>query len=291
MALHVLKCKVVSAAIDWITLTSSSKKAQRSLWSVGNRVLNLNEAEGQHPARWHAHGYEGWTNGSCSLGARKDGCILRLSSQQAANHWLDAFRTAENCSRLDLAVDCELDAPVPALSRQIYRDAGHVAPVLGRPPARRLIVSGDGGSTVYIGARASEQFGRCYDKGIESKTRQAGFWWRWEVEYKGAHSFALADALSRTDDHRVAAMSNVAHWWRTRTHHTYSRSDIRFSILLSREVTTIDRQLSWLSSSVRPTVQKLLELVPRERVLSALGIPPQSAVSPGHPVTPLKESA
>lgn len=291
MALHVLKCKVSGASVDWITCTSTTKDAQRALWSVGQRVLHMNEAKGQDATRWHAHGYEGWTNGSVSLGGRKDGCILRLSSEQAGDHWLDALRASENCSRLDLAVDCELNSPVTALSRQIYGDARHVAPVTGRPPARRLIVSGDGGSTVYIGARASEQFGRVYDKGVESKTRPAGFWWRWEVEYKGATSYALARALSSTDDHRVAIMSNVAHWWRVRTHHTYSRSDIRFSILLSRELTTIDRQLRWLSQSVRPTVQALLEKLPRERVLSALGIPAQSVVPAGQPVTTLKESA
>lgn len=291
MRQHVHKCNVVNASVDWITCTASTKDAQSALWQVGQRVLNRNESEGEHTSRWHAHGYEGWTNGHVALAGRKDGCILRISGQEASNQWHKAFRAAENCSRLDLAVDCYFDPPMLELSRQIYRDASHVKPVNGRSPTRSLIVSGDGGSTVYIGARASEQYGRVYDKGIEAKMAPAGVWWRWEVEYKGGHSYALGDVLSRTDDHRVAIVSNVAHWFRTRTTHSYTSTDGFSSILLSRDPTSVDRALSWLSRGVRPTVQRLIDVVGRDRVLSALGLHPQSVGAGLEPSTTHKECA
>jgi DNA relaxase NicK len=291
MPLRLLKCKVVNASVDWLTCTSSTRDAQAALWNVGKRMLHRGESEGQDTARWHANGYSGWSNGSVSLGARPDGCILRVSGQQASYQWQECIRAAENCSRLDLAVDCQLDTPVTALSREIYRDAGHVRPKSGRIPKRRLIVSSDGGSTVYIGARASEQFGRVYDKGIESKSLLGGLWWRWEVEYKGKSAWAQAHRLLASDDHSVLAMATVAQWFRARTTHSYTRSSVAFSALLSREPTTIERKLSWLSAAVRPTVQTLVERVGRERVLAALGLLPQSAVEHIVPPTNHKECA
>jgi DNA relaxase NicK len=168
---------------------------------------------------------------------------------------------------------------VTALSRQIYRDAGHVAPVNGRPPMRSLIVNSNGGSTAYIGARSSEQYGRVYDKGIESKTLTAGRWWRWEVELKGHASWSMASQLSRIDEPGVMICATVANWFRVRTSHTYTSSLASGTIVGSPHTTSIDAKLSWLARGVRPTVQFLVERVGLDRVLFALGLPPQSAVA------------
>lgn len=278
MKLRLLKCKVTNASVDWITCTASTKDAQQALWAVGNRLLHRSQSKGEDTSRWHANGYSGWTDGSVSMGVRADGCILRVSGQQAGDEWRECFAASENTSRLDLAVDCKLDLPVTALSRQIYRDAGHVRPLSGRKPKRHLIVSGDGGSTVYIGARASESFGRVYDKGVEQKALPAGCWWRWELELKGKTAYAQASSLSSVDDHRVLLMAMVAHWFRARTTHAYTSSVTELCIQNAREPSTIDRRLRWLAHDVRPTVQALVERVGIDRVLFALGLPPQSAV-------------
>jgi DNA relaxase NicK len=164
------------------------------------------------------------------------------------------------------------------LSRQIYHDAGHVAPVSGRKPKRHLIVSGDGGSTVYIGARASESFGRVYDKGVEQKVAPAGTWWRWELELKGKAAYDHAELLAAVDDHRVLLMAKVAHWFRARTTHAYTSSVTELCIQKSRDISTVDRRLRWLAHDVRPTVQALVERVGLARVLFALGLSAQSVV-------------
>jgi len=291
MKLRLLKCKVTNASVDWITCTASTKSSREGLWSVGQRLLHRRKAEGEHATAWHAHGYSGWSDGSVTLGNRRDGCILRLGGQEAGNEWVECLAASENCTRLDLAVDCKLETPVLRLSRDIYRDAGHVPPLRGRKPKRHLIVSGDGGSTVYIGARASESFGRVYDKGIEQKVSQAGLWWRWELELKGETAYNEALRLKAVDDHRVLLMAKVAHWFRTRTMHSYTSTDIHSCLQNSRTPTSSDRQLRWLAQGVRPTVLSLIERVGRDRVLFALGIPPQSAVSPTVPLTTVQECA
>jgi hypothetical protein len=194
-------------------------------------------------------------------------------------------------SRVDFAVDCELDSPMTLLSRQIYRDAGHTPPSTGRAPTRSLIVSGDGGSTVYIGARASEQYGRVYDKGIESKACKAGLWWRWEVEFKGSQSWNRSQLLRSVDDPAVLIMSTVASWFRVRSQHSFTSTCVPLNFFVPAEPTGNDRRLKWLSHDVRPTVQRLVDAVGLPRVLAALGLPPQSVVDPVLPSTTIQECA
>lgn len=284
MGIHLLKCKVSGASVDWLTVTSSPGDKADSLWKLGNRVLNRGQREGQYTTRWHANGYSGHAQPHCSFGSREDGTCLVLRSFEAADHWKEALSAAENCSRLDLAVDCQLKLPVTSLASQIYRDVAHVPPMNGRPPQRRLIVSGEGGSTVYIGSRASEQMGRVYDKGVEQKALPAGLWWRWEVEYKGSRSYAIANTLPAIELCEVFIMATVATWFRQRSLHSFTSSTVGIVCNGPREPSSAEQSLQWLARGVRPTVQRLVDLVGRERVLSALGLTPQSAVPASPPL-------
>jgi DNA relaxase NicK len=180
---------------------------------------------------------------------------------------------------------------VPSLSRDVYRDAGHTPSLNGRPPSRSLVVNGNGGSTVYVGARSSEQFGRLYDKGVESKLLSPGKWWRWELELKGDASWNMATQLKRIDEPGAIICATVASWFRQRTSHTYTSSMTSGTLVGSPRLTTIDAKLSWLAQSVRPTVQFLVERVGLDRTLFALGLTPQSAVEERPVRVPLEEVA
>jgi DNA relaxase NicK len=162
--------------------------------------------------------------------------------------------------------------------------------VNGKPPKKTLYVDTDGGSTLYVGARMSENFGRLYDKGVKEKVAPRGVWWRWEAEFKGRVAVAQGDALSKSDDYRVAIVSEVSHWFGRRTGHTYTTTDRSGTLVGPRTPTTVDRQLSWLARGVRPTIASLVERVGIERVLFALGLPTQSAVNPGRLSAILKEA-
>jgi DNA relaxase NicK len=167
------------------------------------------------------------------------------------------------------------------LSRDIYRDMRHVPSKNGRPPTRSLIVNGEGGSTAYVGARSSEQYGRVYDKGIEQKVSPAGTWWRWEVELKGTAAWNGANLLNKSDDYSVLICAMVAGWFRSRTSHSYTYSEVSGTLVGASEPTSIEKKLQWLARGVRPTVEDLVARVGEERVRFALGLPPQSAVASG----------
>jgi DNA relaxase NicK len=279
-------CKVRSASVDWLTCTGTTSDSQAELWKHGLRLLQAGEREGEKSSRWHANAYVGWKGPHFAMGARHDSVCLQLSSFQAEDQWRDSVRAAENITRLDLAVDTYFDPPVPALSAKIYRDARHMPSVNGKPPKKTLYVDTEGGSTLYIGARASENFGRLYDKGAKEKACPSGTWWRWEVEFKGRVACVHADALVHRDDHAVAIVREVAHWFSRRTGHSYTSSDEPLTVVGSRPPSTLERQLHWLASGVRPTVAILIERVGLERVLCALGLTPQSVVNqPDQPAT------
>lgn len=283
-------CKIVDAGVDWMTATASSPSLRENLWLVARRLLETRQREGERPSAWHAHGYGGWKCSHLAFGARRDSVCLQLTSFEAEQEWRHCIGACENVSRFDLSVDTHFDPPVTTLSRKMYVDAGHTKPPNGRKPRRELRVSSDGGSTLYIGARQSEQFGRLYDKGIEQGTHEPGHWWRWEVELKGSAAWNAAGALRRIDDPRIMILLSVNSWFRSRTSHSYSVDQQQFTFVGSRRETDVDRQLQWLARGVRPTVQNLLDHVGRERVLFALGLLPQSAVNgPDQPVI-LKEA-
>jgi len=288
MCIH--KCKVTSAGVDWLTCSGTTEESQAMLWSQGLRLLHASKREGEKTTAWHANGYVGWKGPHFAFGSRTDSVCLQLSSFKAEDEWQHCIGASENVSRLDLAVDTYFDPPLPSLSAEVYRDAYHVSSLNGKPPKKTLYVDTEGGSTLYVGARPSENFGRLYDKGIKEKVARAGAWWRWEVELKGRVAVANSEALLSADDHRVRMVEEVAHWFGRRTSHTYTSSNRRGTLVGPRKPTAIEQQLTWLSRGVRPTVATLVECIGLERVLFALGLPPQSVVHPPESPAILKEA-
>jgi len=277
----------VNAGVDWCTATTTTKGGSQRLWAVGESLLHAGEGEGETPTRWHGHGYDGWAIPGVRLGSRRHECILSLSSSKARDQWQEAVAASENVSRLDLAVDAKFDPPVTTLAQQIYDDAGHVSSGMGRPPKRTVITGSDGGSTVYIGARSSEQFGRCYDKGVEQNLERPGHWWRWELELKQAPARTASRTLSTHATPTVWLYSIVTNWFARRTGHSLPLLSDAQICNLPRQASSSDATLKWLAQSVRPSILRLLETVPRERVLFSLGLLPQSAVEMSDPpVTP-----
>jgi hypothetical protein len=275
------------SACDWCSTTAKTQEAQEALWSLGERLLSASALEGEQPTRWHAHGYGGWSVKGCALGKRSDSVHLRLSQHQAAQEWKHALAAAENCTRFDAALDLHFDVPVSRLARDSYLHCVHVRSSMGRPPARRLIISGDGGSTFYTGSRASQRLGRLYDKGVESKTLPPGRWWRWEVEFKAESAVALADAADRAEDPAELMESVVATFFRRRCGIAPTCVRPLEIYNLPSTPTSDEKLLEWLAVGVRPTVARLMERLGRERVSFSLGLPLKSAVHGGELETTL----
>lgn len=265
-------CVTTSASVDWVTCTAKNDEGREALWTLGQRLLNAAKHVNQPPARWHGHGYSGFIGAGVRVGARVDSVLLSLSGSQSGNHWKEAVTASDNTSRIDLAVDTEFQPPKPVLARDVYVKMGRHQSPTGRKVRGTIWASSDGGQTLYVGARASENFGRLYDKGIEQQTGQRGFWWRWEAELKGVTARGAANRLLREPIEGNAIASSVSGWFGSRT--GVMPGPFTSTVIYNEksEPSDDDKRLKWLANHVRPTVLRLLDTCGRERVLFALGL-------------------
>lgn len=272
MACRIDTGKVVAVGVDWLTVTTTARASSEVLWEFAVKQLPECLSEGEYPARWHQHGYQGWQGVGLSFGARQDGVLVRLSGEQARDKWRAAVAASDNVTRLDLSVDVELQPPKRSVARDLYRDTGHGPSRNGRPPTRSLVVSSDGGTTCYVGSRSSEQMGRCYDKGVEQKSHAPGHKWRWELELKGERAFHTASALSHLPDELPAVMATALDFFRARGGRVppYLADSAIYNG--NPRSPLIDRRLQWIARCVRPTVLNLTDALGRERMLGVLGL-------------------
>jgi DNA relaxase NicK len=140
------------------------------------------------------------------------------------------------------------------------------------------LVNSQGGSTLYVGSRNSDQFGRLYDKGAQ-QGGPPGFTWRYEVELKNAYSTAATQYLVNnmgkpTEDQQRDLSAFVYSWWRDRgVKPLFSPVTGDMIVAVSKQQTTLDRKLTWLRGQVRPTIQQLIAAGLGKDALEALGLP------------------
>src|SRR4029450_2733251 len=270
--LHRIDSEARSASIDWITCTAKRKGSGEALWALGDTLLRENASEGNNARPWQMKGYRGWAAGSVRLGARHDSVILVLSGKESRDQWRQCWAASENCSRLDLAVDVYCDPINVDVAVDVYRQMGHAPSRSGRPSKYALIRSSDGGSTAYIGSRVSECFMRVYDKGVEQQAACAGSWWRVELELKGERAKSVACSLQQTVAEAQQITSVTLSFLQSRAGVVIPYNDVAELGKLLPRPPDVDRQLLWLSRSVRPTLQALMVARGRATVLRALGL-------------------
>jgi hypothetical protein len=140
-----------------------------------------------------------------------------------------------------------------------------------------------GGQTLYVGSRASDQFGRLYDKGCESEENLCappGIIWRYEVEFKSYRAKKLAIQLAETARREETDVSEdigtfVSQWFIGRNITPIwvgASDDMDWTCEIEAQITDDDASLRWLSIQVRPTVERLLDRKRADEVFDALGI-------------------
>jgi DNA relaxase NicK len=256
-----------AAAVDWITCTTESEKVGLSWFEV------LTYAAGPR-STWSNKWYRGTKIPHARWGFSEErGFILILSGPLAEKHVHSVATSAKSITRLDLCVDVELEEPIPDLAERYYEHNNECG-------KRRyaLIVNNRHGKTLYVGSRQSDQFGRVYDKGVESKTLRPGLLWRYEVELKKPRSKPVYDELHKKyknnrDDHARSIFTYVANWFDAREVAPPWNGDVESDIVVSigKTVTTADRKIAWLRTQVRPTIAFLVRAGLQERLEEAIG--------------------
>lgn len=251
---------LVSSGIDYITTTTKPGRTLELARKSAFRWAELELQSGMFGRPWQASGYEGFKVGQLCYGERGDGCMVRLSSELAAAHWLEALTVSDNVTRIDLQGTFRLESdPAFAIVRH-YKELKRHTKRRAKGPAVSMLVGHDGSRTVYSGRRASDAFGRIYDKARESKQDQWAKCIRYELELKGRRASAVS--------HRIAtgktALPDIAfgalRFFRERgcalapLLKSMQQPTNVFDLGVSIRMTDIERSLTWLRTQVRPTV-------------------------------------
>jgi len=251
---HESDVEMVESGIDWLTITCKSGDSDYELRQTMESLFVKLEHEGTIGKSWsHIGGYRGARYASAAYATGRQGGLAVLSGAESERFWQDVMPMG-NPSRLDMQVTVLLKRP-QNLARLYYtsRDTAKVK------PAFAMIDSSDGGSTLYVGRRSAEQFGRVYDKGVEAGSHRPGWLWRYEIELKARAARAGRDVL-RTNQNGASGVirDTVYRWFNSRDcPPVWSSGDIEGVLELAAKVSDIDKTTEWLVKCVRPSVQRL----------------------------------
>lgn len=262
------------AGVDWVTMTSPKDQIGMEWYSMYMKYQTEKLKEGDTEFHFNNGFYSGLGIASMRWGYSDHlGFIILISGADAERFWQHLEPGRNRVTRLDLCVDFRPN-PTRLVAQELF--IGVSKERKAEFPMLSLFIGPRGGDTLYVGSRHSTQFGRLYDKGVESGKEGPGVKWRVEVEYKKplagemAGELILEDSVSR----QQAIVDTVLHWFSDRGIEVIPENDGALSIKISMEqrITTADRKLAWLHSQVHPTVQKLISLGLGKEVLKSLAL-------------------
>lgn len=264
--------QLVDFGVDWLTTTAGTKSTATRLAGIAHSIARQERKAGFRLKAWAGYGYSGCRLGGLEFGERHDGVIVRLSGPVAAQHWRRCYQATGRVSRLDVQLTIRTEKPPTFHIRRAYRQANKFSRHSKRGPTVTLLSSNNESSTLYLGRRISDSFGRIYDKGIESGMDHYKGAVRYEVESKGDFARTIADVLNRSENQPAAIADCVQAFFEKRGVVLPLRYLQLYNYSCPRRRPDAEVQLRWLFESVRGTVKELIAEGYIPEVIEALGI-------------------
>lgn len=264
--MEIPEIKVVSA-VDFLTVTTKTDKESANMLKTLLDLLGTDFLTRSKSRDWSFMGYKGRAYEGVRYGLRREEAIVMLSGPPASKFWLAVAPARSRCTRIDLAVTVSLPIKDEYIAVRAYEGVTDKGQLRGS-----YIVNSLGGQTTYVGSRESQYFGRVYDKSAE-QGEEPGRLWRFELEIKKPASEAIVMRLLTSQDLASDIYAYVATWFTSRgvgmaQFSTFTRSEMEIGTI----VTTDEKSLNWLTTSVRPTVGRLIVNGLMAEVLDSLGL-------------------
>jgi DNA relaxase NicK len=185
---------------------------------------------------------------------------VQLSGERAQENWFMVHSSNAHVSRMDVQVTAQWTVMPPHLGYAAREDARRKNAERTEKRRRKIAVHEDdeGGYTLYVGSALSEQFGRLYNKEVESKGVYARSW-RFEVVLRNSHATEMARYLA-LHSHQMTRMETfVADWFAERGIAVpWERGEYTVPRMApAREKPESEKALQWLMTQVAPTVRWL----------------------------------
>lgn len=240
--------------------------------SLASRLLDEERQQGNDIAPWNCLGFEGLHAGGVGFGDVDEMSLMRLSGPTAYQFWREAYELATNVSRLDVQVTVRQKvAPHETVLKHHAEALDHVAK-LKRKPAVDLRLSNVRPPTLYLNQRTSTRFGRCYDKGGESKLDHYQNCVRYETQFNGKAGLFASHHVASQERVPEACAAIVTGFFSERGLVLEWGSGERSQLTNPRRRSDASRRLSWLRRQVAPCVQELFRRNMHHEVFEALGV-------------------
>lgn len=267
--------------VDALTVTGKTPAGRAMLAGLYNRFAEENE-QLAYQESWKALGYKGFQSGSVRYGTRRDSSALFSSGDDAMKitHMLvfDYDYLELNVTRIDLCVDIALREPVRGWLRRL-RDSDNFTRLHARQKRDTRLIESTTGDTLYIGNRESPRFGRIYDKSAHYQA-DLGSVYRFEIETKRNVSQPVFNHLFPEKEDSTFSWGEFIPRSRSIIKGQFGRWGVVVDLdgarseLIRAEarISTMESQLQWLSTSVSPMLQKLMDKGYKQQVFDALGL-------------------
>jgi len=257
----------LAVSVDYLTAVTKSSEATATILHQLYQELGPDQLHTYVWKPWGFKGFRGRSTEGVRYGVRGDEGIVILSGGRAGAHWREIAGLADNITRIDLALTVAFDDARPTLALEFYQRAKEEGNA-----NYGYVTTTRGGSTLYVGSRTSQFFGRLYDKSAEQGL-VSGLVWRWEVEVKKPKSGLAVATLIDQDDPKNWIHNYIHQWYTMRGIDCPEPGTYRDTALeVGAIVKTTDKTIAWLSSQVRPAVHKLINAGLRDQVQKALGL-------------------
>lgn len=266
---------IVSCGLDWLTCTAKNTDSALAFERVADAELDRQRDTGLALLPTMRLGFNGYKAEHFFFGRREHDLMIQASGPGTNDMAIAAVPFASNVSRLDLQVTIWTEGEALDLARDGWQHLRSLPNGPGRPRSFSLIIGHPSGQTLYVNSRASDNFGRLYDKGVESKLGPAGLVWRYEVELK--RDLARHAALEFVRGQQPQAfVSNQVHQWMTLRgvrprFSPVGSSSYRGAILQDRNRDI----LFWFKQSVSKSIQKAIKTHGLTNVIESLGLQDQ----------------
>lgn len=265
-----MDAKLISAGVDWLTLTTKDKARQLEWREVFDFVAQREQANGYKVQSMSVRGYAGKQIGHMFVGFYEGIGLARISSAWASEYGYYFSPDAVNCTRIDLQTTWEMALPEAIKPRDWYLKAKESRPKNGHPTAYTWIENNEGGWTINAGKRVSAQMGRIYDKGREQALAPRCSIIRWELELKEGLANQACMALYGDGEQESKIIGSLAKFFEHKSL-PYPRMAGMSAIALTmpKDLPDVEQTLKWLRGPVAKAIARSVAWVGMERTLDA----------------------
>ena len=263
----------IESGVDWMTCTGNSHRAWEKVQGMASSLWEEETRRGHKHFHQSRHGFSMSCAGGVQYGTGNGGWMVVLQSELARKFWMSFAAYSNHISRIDLQATVWYNSDQAGVIEGLYRDKQEATRKKGETNVT-IILNGNRGDTVYVGSRASSQFGRIYDKYRQQKF--APYYensLRWEVEYKKPLSGEVVMWMLNEHPNDDELASKVFSWFSLRGINPPVLPRIGDTAIQAlAKVTPIDKKIEWLRKTVRPVYRQLKLLDMQTEADEAIGI-------------------